>query len=486
MSKDLAVRLLRILHNDRTRLQRIDDYLQGKHDDPYMPADADDEYKLLARRCVSNWLPLVAGTPAQALYVDGFRRGRAATSAKDREIGVKSVEWQHWQASRLDQRQAAIYRGALNFGHAFTLTETRKGEIVTYGLSALKTSALFEDPANDLIPTAALTVIDEPGKKKGKARLFVGPQEFEVAFRDYTDEKGVTLRKVRKHPVKECPVTRFATAVDLEGRTIGVVEPLIPLQDRINQSVFDLLIAQTYGSFKVRTVTGMAPPVKTKAVLDHEGQPTGEFEVDTDPTTGRPIPEKVHINASRLMFAENSESRFGTLDETPLDGYISSIDLSVRHLGAISQTPPHHLLGQIANLSAEALDAAEQALARKVEEIRKSFGESWERVFQIAAELAGETAAAEDDHGEVLWRDMAGGSLAMASDALLKFRDLGIPVKGLMRRVPGVTQGELASWEEMLEEEPQQQIASRLTDSRGRSAGTLARPLLRDESAVPA
>lgn len=445
-----------ILDKDRDRLLRIDGYIRGIQDDPYMPEDADDEYRLLAKRAVSNWMPLLITTPSQALYVDGFRRGRAAPSSEKgtREIGRLDSEWDHWQRSRLDARQLAVHRGAIGFGHAFTLTEKVKGQVLTKGLSALTTVALFEDPANDITPEAALHVTEfAKGEKKGSARMWVGPQEYRVTFKSLTDHDSVRVTKVRKHPSKECPVTRFAAHIDLEGRTVGVVEPMIPLQNRINQTVFDLLIAQTYGSFQVRTATGMAPPIKMKAVLDEAGEPTGEMEPEFD-SEGRPVMEKVRVNASRFMFAEDAASRFGTLDPTPLDGYIESIDMSIRHLAAISQTPPHHLLGQIANLSAEALQAAETALARKIEEFRKSFGESWERVFRLAAELEGDMAAADDFHGEVLWRDMEARSMAMTADALLKLRDLGVPARGLMRRIPNVTQTELNSWEEMLDAEP--------------------------------
>lgn len=34
------------------------------------------------------------------------------------------------------------------------------------------------------------------------------------------------------------------------------------------------------------------------------------------------------------------------------------------------------------------------------------FGEAWERVFRLAAELDGNTRAAGDAAGEVIWRDM--------------------------------------------------------------------------------
>jgi hypothetical protein len=454
----LAKQLLTILDGDRdNHLLRIDNYLHGIHDDPYMPDMADAEYKLLAKRAVSNWMPLLVNTPAQAMYVDGFRPGRITTEAT-RE-SVKNPEWEHWQRSRLDARQTPVMRGALTYGHSFALTERLKNKkVATKGLSALRTAALFEDPANDDTPYAALTVTRFPkGEERGKARLWDGKQEYPVTFKSFTDLDSVAVGKGKRHGASECPVTRFAACVDLEGRTIGVIEPMIALQDRINQTVFDLLVAQTYASFKVRTVTGMAPPVERDAE-------TGEPVLDEN---GNPKPLAINHNARRFLFAEDPDVKWGSLDETPLGGFIESIDMSIRHLAAVSQTPPHHLLGQIANLSAEALLAAETALARKVEEFRHAFGESWERVFRIAAELEGISASAEDYSGEVLWRDMEQRSLAQAADALGKLKEqLGIPARGLWHRVPGVTQNEIADWESYREEEePELALAGALRRS---------------------
>lgn len=131
-------------------------------------------------------------------------------------------------------------------------------------------------------------------------------------------------------------MTRFSAYVDLEGRTLGVIEPMICLQDRINQTVFDLLLAQSYGSTKVRTVTGMAPPVQ-------RNPETGEPVLDE---LGNPIPLQINHNSRRFLFAEDPDVRFGSLDETPLQGFIESIDMSIRHLSALAQAPPHHLLGR--------------------------------------------------------------------------------------------------------------------------------------------
>jgi hypothetical protein len=456
----LASTLLNIIEDDSERLERIDLYINGIQDEPYMPKTADEEYKLLAKRAVSNWMPLIIGTPAQALYVDGFRASRQKAEDDNRD----TPEWKHWQASGLDARQLAVHRAALGYGHSFTLTERKRGKILTKGLSPLRTAALYEDAANDNAPYAALTVVEYPRLvnekvKRGVARLWDGTHEYKVLFEAFSgDNQKVSIVKKKPHGAPECPVTRFAAAVDLEGRTCGVVEPMIPLQNRINQTVFDLLVTQTYASFKVRWVTGMAPPMQMK-MLDANGAETDDpnLAVDVVPRldgNGNPMPASIDHNARRFLFAEDPDTKFGSLDESPLGGFIESIDMSIRHLAAVSQTPPHYLLGQIANLSAEALTAAETALARKVEEFRQAFGESWERVFRIAGAMGGDEAVFEDEAGEVLWRDMESRSLAQSADALGKLAEaLEIPKRGLWHRVPDVTQNEIKNWKELREED---------------------------------
>lgn len=455
----LAAKIHGILAADReNHLDRIEDYIHGNHDDPYMPEGNDAEYRLLVKRSVFNLCPLVVKTPVQALYVDGFRS--AHTEPDPEDPASIPPEWDHWQRSRLDARQYAIHQSAVSYGHSFTVTEkNRKGEVVTRGLSPLRTAAVFEDPANDIVPYAALWVKRDPSHTekgdpiKGEAFLWDDKHRHTLSF----DGDGkFSVVKSELHGARECPVTRFAVEIDLEGRTTGVVEPLIPLQNRINQTILDLLVAQTGGAFVTRTITGMAPPVK----LNPDGS------VYHDPDTGRPVPLPVNLNAKRWLFGEDPEVEFGSLPATPLDGYIDSIGMSVQHFSATSQTPPHHLLGQIANLSAEALQAAEISLGRKITSFQKAFGESWERVFRLAGELEGNMDTANDVHGEVLWRDMESKSMSAQADALSKLRDLGIPDEGLWEMVPGITQGTVKRWSDLRSE---QDVALRLLERAERS-----------------
>lgn len=468
----LVARMLSILEHDRAaRLLRIDNYLHGKHDLPYMPDMADAEFELLAERSVCNWVPNIVGSATQVLYVDGFRRGRT-TGADAPTLADNAPEWEHFQRSRLDSRQVAIHHGAVAYGHSFVLTTRDKAQgnrAVSKGLSPLRTAALYEDPANDIVPYAAITIDLWPDKDEdGEGRYWDGTWERVFRWKNGKDEKPRFVGKPKRHGASSCPITRFACAVDLEGRTLGLVEPMIELNNLINQTVFDLLLAQTYGSIQVRTITGMAPPL----VRDQE---TGEPVLDDE---GQPIPLPVNMNSRRFLFAEDPDVEFSQLPGAPLDGYVKALEAAVRRLAAITQTPPHHILGEITNLAAEALEAAEVSLARRNEQIRKMLGESWERVFQVAAELDGIESSATDFSGEVIWRDMDGKSLSKTADALGKLRQLlEIPAKGLWRRVPGVTQTELGEWDDLKAQEPDVALAATLApSSRPRTTSIPAEP----------
>lgn len=476
----LAKKHLDLIDADAERLGKVDDYIKGDHDLPYMPETADNEYRLLANRAISNWSPLLVGTIAQALYVDGYRPGAVDGKKKDARGGVttRSEQWTFWQRNRMDGRQSALYRSSCGFGQAFlAVTRDAKGKAKAKMYSALHSSALWEDPANDEFPYSFLTIesYPEPGEKaKGIAHMWVGPLQYKVRFES---SENLTVGKGFEHGTADTPVVRFAPYVGLEGEVLGLVEPLIPLQDRLNQTVFDLLVAQTYSSFKVRWASGMAPPVQMESVEvdDGEGGTKTIWKPKIDPATGKPMPKPININSKRMLIAEKPDAKFGTLDETPLGGFIESIDMSIRHLSAIAQIPPHHLLGQIANLSAEALQAAETSLSRKIEEFRKTFGESWERVFRLASEVEG-VEGADDYHGEVVWRDVEVRSLSQTADGLGKFAEaLEIPKRGLWPRVPGVSQDELDLWGDLYEQDTAiDRAAERLanTTSRRRSAAS--------------
>ena len=441
-------------------LLKIDRYCRGDHDKPYTPRHATDEYKELANRSITNWSMMPVKAVVQGLTVDGFRSSVAP--GEELVDPIRTSQWDLWQKSRMDAHQIAVHRSALQFGHSFVVVDTAGGgEPVMRGLSPLRTVALFVDPAWD--DNAELVLSFTPSVFGG------GVQRFRAWTRVHYIEgffgagggSEVTITHEEAHGFAgQNPVTRFAASVDLEGRTVGLVEPMIPLQDRLNQTQFDLLITQAYSAWKVRTATGLIPQMKMRPVyeLDGNGEPvvdpaSGEKVIVSyteviDPATGLPVPAEQNLSQADMLFAEDPSARFGTLDATELAGFIAASELGTRQYSAIAQVPPHYMLGEIANISAEAIEAAGETLTNLTEEFARMFGESWERVFRLASYISGDVDGAEDWHGEVIWRDTGLNTLARDADALGKLAEmLDVPKRGLWARVPNVTVTELGEWD---------------------------------------
>lgn len=413
------------------RLEDIDRYYRGRHAGPYMPRSANAEYRLLAERAIHNWLPWVVAAPLQNLQVDGFR----PSSGKGTDV------WDAWQSNRMDARQGIVHEGALVFGHSYVAVVPDADGPKMVPISAMRIWAAYDDPVTDEFPLYAVQVFKSPDSGViERARYY---DDREIVDLDLTDRTTPTVTARRSHRLGVTPVVRFAASLDILGRSVGLVQPLIPVCDRINQTWFDLLVAQTYGSFKVRYVTGMAPPLDVDPA-------TGE--VRTDPETGEPLYRSVQFDPTRAMMAEDPDTKFGQLDETPLDGFIKSLELNVQHLAAVSQTPPHYLLGNMANLSADALAAAEAALMRKVDALKQSFGESWETVLRLAAKALGKTKLANDRKAQVVWRDTGSRSLAQTADAFGKLVQMvSVPPEALWDKLPGFSQTDVDKFHEFRE-----------------------------------
>lgn len=438
--------LLATRNKDLGYLTLLDAYHRGEQPAPSLPRSANQELKLLAGKAVTNLMDLLVSAPTQGMRVDGFHDFSANKGGEPGEVA--SRDWDHWQRSRLDARQESIYRSALIFGNSYVVTEDTPLGTVSKGLSPLNTAAVWHDPANDLNPAWALSIMSEPqDKEHGRARLWGPRHVYDVA---YLNEDEFRITDGKPHGALSTPVTRFAFKVDLEGRTTGVVGPRIQLQDRVNQAVFDLLVVQSGGAFRVKTVSGMAHPVKT----DANGEPI------VDPATGKEVPDIVAVNASSFIFAEDENVKFNSLPETPLTGYIECVEMAIKHMLSVSQTPP--MLGHMSNISAEFLAATETSLGRLRNAAQVAFGEAWERVARVEAEISGDEARANDYRSEVRWADVEARHANQVADALSKYAALGVPQEGLWPMIPGVTQSTLDTWHAMA---AQSDSAGRLADA---------------------
>jgi len=429
MGEDEAVstarRLLKLREVAEPRLQRIADYMAGKHASVYVPAGARAEYRWLIERAKVKILPLVVTVVSQNMYVDGYRPKGADDNASP---------WQVWQANRLDARQHGVHRAALTYGASYVVVMPGKPVPVVTPFSPRRLTALYADPVNDEWPIFAIEDRLENTAKGRRRVVRVYDDQARYTLAGNVDGSGLKLDEngVMHHGLGVCPVVRFVNTDDLDGDgVIGEVEPLIDAQDQLNMTTFNLLMAQQYAAFRQRWVTGMAPP------QDDDGNPIEPFRSRVD----------------GVFVAEDADTKFGEFGQTDLKGYLDSREATIRHMSTLSQVPPYHLLGQMVNLSAEALAAARDGLDRKIDERESLFGEGWEQALRLAGLAAGDRKAWEDTAAQVVWRDTSARSLAQTVDALGKLVTmLGVPPQELWEKIPGVTQTDVERWKTTAEQ----------------------------------
>jgi hypothetical protein len=439
---------------ERDRLDRIDRWYRIEQDPIKLPRTATAELKQLAELSKVPWLGLVVTTVAQCLYVNGYRTetDQGGGDLPTGEVTAPPGPWRTWQANRFDHRQIAVHRAALAYGYSFVrvlpgLNDAKVPTSVMRGVSPRKAWAVYADPAEDDWPMYVLEVDCQPNKSY-MLKLY----DEETVYTVGMESLGAVpeMIEVGPHGSPECPFVRYSNQLDLEGRTDGEVDPFIPMAARINKTSYDRLLTQHFSSWKVRTVAGMAEP-------------------DDEEDSRR---RKLRIRQDDILVAEDADTKFGTLDETPLGGFIDAHKADVEVLAAVTQTPTFALTGDLINLSADALAAARAQLTQKAAERQMSFGESHGQTLRLAAAQEGNAVDAQDIMARPTWADMEIRSMSQAVDALGKAATmLQVPYEALWARIPGVNRTDVREWRELaLSNDPMVALQRELARQTQRSA----------------
>jgi len=438
---------------EQSRLKRIDaalaDNLTGYMSGIYVPRRATREYRLLVEQSRFNVLDLVVTAVAQNLFVDGFR----PTGPNGRPPDTKNAPvWDAvWQPNRMDARQAAIYRAAIKHGVSYALAlpgdpdsgpeVDGKAVPVITPMSACRMTALYRDPVNDEWPEVALEVeyerVGEYGgdsrRKLLTARLFDEYAVYRVEI-PASGEIDPRIISVEEHDLTVVPVVRFRDRYDL-GVPRGKVEPLLWLQQQVNQITFSLAMALQYAAFRQRYVTGM--------------------EEQLDPQ-GNVKPPLFNVAVDQILTGSSPDMKFGEFSQTDVGGYLDSRDKVLLHIASVAQIPPQNLVigSGISNVPAEALELLAAGHRQDIAEHQTSFGESIEQLMRLSGKAMGDDAAWEDMSAQVVWRDTTPRSMGQVVDALGKgVQMLSIPPKAMWEKFPGVTDQDLQRWKAMAEEE---------------------------------
>lgn len=380
---------------------------EGRHQKPVLPPDVDFQFDELRRLATSPWMRLVVDAAAERLRVDGFR-----TSA-DRDADKVVHSW--WQHNRLDAGSALVHVEAIKLGLAYV--SVFPGDVMPRirGEHPCQTYVEYDAEEPEVALYAIKTWLGSDGY--GYTTLYT-PEwlyRFVTAQPDPTYSTRPGTRAVLgmwmprttdgMWPVRNSmgvvPFEPFYNCPTLDGGYTSDIAPVLPIQDRIDQTLFARIVAGEYGAFRQKWVTGIT------LAKNSDGSPRK--------------PEHLNVSQARILMGEEPDIRFGEFAATDLGNYIKAIEADIQHLAAITKTPPHYLLGQSGAFpSGESLKSTETGLMARVYSKQVAFGESWENVIRLAGRAVGDTERANDQEAEVIWANTESRTMAELSDSLLK------------------------------------------------------------------
>lgn len=428
-------------------IRKHHDYYRGEHRLRFASDQFRDYFAERYRGFADNWVQVVADAPVERLTVTGLQP--AGTDQAD------AATWEVWQRNGLDAESQLGFLGAGLGARSYILVwgnpdddetpevtfEDASSAIVLYapGSRRRRVAALkrWQDGFGEY---ATLYLPDEVWKfQRPLESIILKPTllaQADEQTRPWIPREVGDEPNPQPNPMGVVPMAELPNKPMLVDPPISDVSGVMAMQDVVNLLWAHLMTASDFASLAQRVILGAELP--KIPILNSDGQQVGEMPVDLK-----------KFMTDRMLWLEDENATIANWPPADLKAFTDVMEVAVGHLAAQTRTPQHYLIGKMANLSGDAMAAAETGCVKKAEEKQLWFGAGVRIGGELIALARGETAKAKAmAAGRVLWADAESRNIAQLTDSLLKLKQIGFPFEFLARRF-GLTPTEVAELVEM-------------------------------------
>lgn len=378
--------------DNRSRYLKAERYYNGEHDLAFATEKFQSTFGSLFREFALNLCPIICDAVRDKLRVTGFsveEPDETGTSLLADEVtpAVRRI----WQKNRMAMRSGEVHKEALRSGDAYVIVwPDGRGRPAIYPNSAGGMAVFYDDERPGRIVWAAKSWATAE-KKVRMNLLFPDRIEKYISTRDPesgTSEAGdfTPVRfepSVVPNPYGAVPVFHFANNADLGSAGRSELEPAFAIQDGLNKSVLDMLVAMEFAAFRQRWIAGI------EVERDENGKANAPFSAGVD----------------HLWIAENSDAKFGDFAGADLVQFLKVKDSFRLDIASVTGTPLHYFMQHTTGVpSGESLKKAETRFLAKVRDRQLAFGQVWADVMSFALGIEG---GGFDTRLLTMWEDPA-------------------------------------------------------------------------------
>lgn len=343
--------------------------------------------------------------------------------------------WSIWRANRMDLRAGRVHKEAVKMGDSFVIVwkdpETSNPRI--YPQDSRRIYVHYADETEVIDWAVKVWIAPD---KRARANLYTRDviERYETAqpirpslglpsekavfvpLADAEDGDGPTVANTWD----QVPVFHFANDADIGEYGSSELRDVLPIQDALNKSVADMLVAMEFASYPQRYATGL--------------------QQETDPVTGK---EKLAFQpgVDRLWLSGDTDAKFGEFSAADLDQLINVQNRFKAAAADVVGVPAHYMQMTPGSWpSGESLKTSESRFVAKIEDRQIAFGNVWADVLTFCAAIAG-----IDLPGQIAvnWKNASPRSDAdMATVATAK-KQVGVSNEQLQREL-GYTEEQIA------------------------------------------
>jgi hypothetical protein len=421
-------------------------YYNGRHDLAFATEKFQNTFGELFREFALNLCPAVCDALKDKMRITGFsvETGGRVTSPTVRE-GVPSSEnaltnvratdsaaaARHiWQRNRMGTRAGEVHKEAFICGNAYMLVwpdetgraafypnrannitvvedEERPGRILWAAKQWLandkhiRLNIFYPDRVERYISRRA-----SEGPMPDAKDFMPGTQASRLQEREASSDETLARETrafpaVVPNPYGTVPVFHFANNAGLGSPGRSELDAAIPVQDGLNKSVLDMLVAMEFSAYRQRWAAGI------EVEIDAQGKVVAPFKAGVD----------------HVWIAENPQARFGDFEAAELEQFLKVKDSFRIDIASVTGTPLHYFLQTTGDFpSGESLKKAETRFLAKVRDRQESFGQTWADAMSFALRIEGH------GHAQLIteWEDPAPMSEREVLENLLLKRQLGL------------------------------------------------------------